>query len=156
MTLTGNLQGSQSKPREKRGRCAAEEMLLDKDLLSRKSSRRRLRAPSQPDCWSSLINRTWSEKVKNPASETHLQASNRTTGVRILSFSRTQSFLTQTDCYQTPGSRCFHGDSNVHLYSTLTTISDHNRGVNLFLVMPYWPPAFLPSSIIFGRLLLGN
>lgn len=51
---------------------------------------------------------------------------------------------------------CF---SNVYLYSTLTTnsasISNYNHDVNLFLVMAYWLPSFIPSSIIFWRLLLG-
>lgn len=49
--------------------------------------------------------------------------------------------------------------SNVYLYSTLTTnsasISNYNHDVNLFLVMAYWLPSFIPSSIIFWRLLLG-
>lgn len=50
---------------------------------------------------------------------------------------------------------CF---SNVYLYSTLTTnsasISNYNHNVNLFLFMAYWLPSFIPSSIIFWRLLL--
>lgn len=52
--------------------------------------------------------------------------------------------------------RCF---SNVYLYSTLTTnaasVSNYNHDVNLFLVMAYWLPSFIPRSIIFWRLLLG-
>lgn len=56
-------------------------------------------------------------------------------------------------CHQTPGSIILLRASNAYLYSTLTpnaSISNRNRDVNLFLVMPYWPPSSLPSSIIFG------
>lgn len=52
-----------------------------------------------------------------------------------------------------PRKRHFISVSNAYLYSTLTTntsISTRNHDVNLFPVMPYWPPSSLPSSIIFA------